>query len=68
MKVYGFCAADESLTETYPGCVAQEPERYGRMVVEQIRSFVDGKAPKPEILLPLKLFVTGQTPAPGEVG
>ena len=68
VKVYGFCAADQALTETYPGCVAQEPERYGRMVVKEVRNFVDGGTPKPEILLPLKLFTTGQTPAPGEVG
>ena len=68
VKVFGFCAADQPLNQTYPGCVAQEPERYGRMVVQQVRSFINGKTPKAEILLPLKLFVSGQTPAAGEVG
>ncbi|WP_129336334.1 substrate-binding domain-containing protein [Cellulomonas endophytica] len=68
VKVYGFCASEEPLTETYAGCVAQEPEAYGRSVVEQIRGWVDGDTPEPEILEELKLFTTGDTPAPGEVG
>jgi ribose transport system substrate-binding protein len=68
VKVYGFCAAEQALTDTYPACVAQEPEDYGRRVVEQVRTWVDGGDVEPEILRPLKLFTTGQTPAPGEVG
>lgn len=68
VKVYGFCASEEPLTEVYAGCVAQEPEIYGTNVVEQIRLYVDGGDVEPEILLPLKVFVTGETPAPGEVG
>jgi ribose transport system substrate-binding protein len=68
VKVYGFCAADQPLTATYPGCVAQEPERYGRLVVQQVRGWLDGAAPQPEILESLKLFKSGQTPGPGEVG
>lgn len=68
VKVYGFCASEETLTEQYPGCVAQEPEVYGTEVVEQIRAWVDGGTPEPEILKSLKLFTVGQTPAPGEVG
>jgi ribose transport system substrate-binding protein len=68
VKVYGFCAADQALTDSYPGCVAQEPERYGRLVVQQVRGWLDGTTPQPEILEPLKLFKTGQTPGPGEVG
>jgi ribose transport system substrate-binding protein len=68
VKVYGFCAADQPLTATYPGCVAQEPERYGRLVVQQVRGWLDGATPQPEILEPLKLFKSGQTPGPGEVG
>lgn len=68
VKIYGFCASEEPLTEQYAGCVAQEPESYGRQVVEQVRGWLDGGTPEEEILLPLKLFVTGETPAPGEVG
>lgn len=68
VKVYGFCAAEEALTDTYPGCVAQEPERYGRLVVQQVRGWLDGATPEAEILEPLKLFTTGETPGPGEVG
>jgi ribose transport system substrate-binding protein len=66
--VYGFCASEEPLTEIYPGCVAQEPADYGARVIEQIANWLDGETPEPEILRPLKLFVTGETPAPGEVG
>ncbi len=68
IKVYGFCAADQALTASYPGCVAQEPEDYGKRVVDQVRAWVGGTAPQAEILRPLKLFTVGQTPAPGEVG
>ncbi|MDR2381460.1 MAG: substrate-binding domain-containing protein [Bifidobacteriaceae bacterium] len=68
VKVYGFCASEEPLTESYPFCVAQEPEAYGRQVIGQIKDWLGGATPAPEILLPLKEFTTGQTPAPGEVG
>lgn len=68
VKVYGFCAAEQTLTEQYPACVAQEPAVYGTEVVEQIRGWVDGGTPEPEILKPLKLFTVGETPGPGEVG
>lgn len=68
VKVYGFCAAEEPLTEQYAGCVAQEPESYGQQVVQQVKGWLDGETPEEEILLPLKQFVTGETPAPGEVG
>lgn len=68
VMVYGFCAAEEPLTDVYPACVAQEPEDYGRRVVDQVASWLDGETPEPEILRPLKLFVSGETPAPGEVG
>lgn len=66
--VYGFCAAEEPLTDVYPACVAQEPEDYGRRVVAEIDGWLDGGTPEAEILRPLKLFVNGDTPAPGEVG
>ena len=67
-KIYGFCAPDLPLTDMYPACVAQEPEDYGRRVTEQVRKFVDGETVEAEILRPLKMYVTGETPAPGEVG
>lgn len=68
VKVYGFCASEEPLTGVYAGCVAQEPEIYGQKVTEQIRAYVDGEDIEAEILLPLKEFTAGETPAPGEVG
>jgi ribose transport system substrate-binding protein len=68
VKLYGFCASEEPLAGAYMGCVAQEPESYGRQVIDQIRGWADGDTPEAEILLPLKLFVSGDTPAPGEVG
>ncbi|GCD20193.1 substrate-binding domain-containing protein [Cellulomonas algicola] len=68
VKVYGFCASEQTLTEQYPACVAQEPNAYGQQVVEQIRAWVDGATPEAEILQSLKLFTVGQTPGPGEVG
>lgn len=68
VAVYGFCASEEAMTEVYRGCVAQQPEDYGRQVTEQIRTFVDGGDVEAEILLPLKQFGAGDTPAPGEVG
>ncbi len=68
VKVYGFCASEEPLTEAYPGCAAQEPADYGKRVVGEISAWLDGATPEPEVLRPLKLFTTGQTPAAGEVG
>ncbi len=68
VKVYGFCAAEVPLTDLYPACVAQEPEDYGKRVVEQIALYVGGGTVEPEILRPLKMFTNGQTPGPGEVG
>lgn len=68
IAVYGFCAPEEPLDGSYAGCVAQEPESYGSQVTEQIRKYVDGEEVEAEILLPLKQFGPGETPAPGEVG
>lgn len=68
VKVYGFCASELPLTDNYPGCVAQEPEDYGKRVADQIHAYVQGEEVEAEILRPLKLFTTGETPAPGEVG
>ncbi|MDZ4044495.1 MAG: substrate-binding domain-containing protein [Rhodoglobus sp.] len=68
VSLYGFCASEEPLEGIYKGCVAQEPGRYGQLVIEEIAAWVGGATPEAEVLLPLKLFVTGETPAPGEVG
>lgn len=67
-KVYGFCAPEIPLTDLYPACVAQEPEDYGRRVVDQIVAWVGGEQVDAEILRPLKMYVNGETPVPGEVG
>lgn len=66
--VYGFCAPELPLNAQYPACVAQEPEDYGRRVIEQIRKYVDGEQVEAEILRPLKMFLDGETPGPGMVG
>lgn len=68
VKVYGFCAADEPLTDTYPACVAQEPEDYGRRTIQQITTWKGGGQVDAEILRPLKLFLKPDTPGPGFVG
>lgn len=68
VKVYGFCAAEEPLTDSYPACVAQEPEDYGRRVVQEISNWKGGGTVEPEILRSLKLFVKPDTPGPGFVG
>ncbi|MCH1883932.1 substrate-binding domain-containing protein [Agrococcus sp. ARC_14] len=68
VAVYGFCASELTIEAPYAGCVAQEPESYGRQVIEQIAGFIAGETPEAEILLPLKVFGEGETPAPGEVG
>lgn len=68
VSLYGFCASEEPLEGVYKGCVAQEPEVYGGDVIAQIKDWLGGATPAPEVLKPLKLFTTGQTPAPGEVG
>ncbi|QCR18193.1 substrate-binding domain-containing protein [Agrococcus sp. SGAir0287] len=68
VALYGFCASEEPIVAPYAGCVAQEPESYGAQVIEQIGAWIDGAEPEAEILLPLKVFTAGETPAPGEVG
>lgn len=68
VKVYGFCAAEEKLTDSYPACVAQEPEDYGRRVVGQIVKWKGGEKVDAEILRPLKMFTKPETPGAGFVG
>jgi len=68
VKLYAFCAADVEMKGPYVACAAQEPAKYGRMVIENIKVYVkDGKDVPPEILVPLKLYRGGFT-KPGEVG
>ena len=68
VKLYAFCAADVEMTGPYVACAAQEPAKYGQMVVENIKTYVkDGQPVPPEILVPLKLYRGGFT-LPGEVG
>ncbi|WP_413317227.1 substrate-binding domain-containing protein [Agrococcus sp. 1P02AA] len=68
VALYGFCASELTIEAPYAGCVAQEPESYGRQVIEQISGYLEGGTPEAEVLLPLKVFGVGETPAPGEVG
>lgn len=68
VKVYGFCASELKLTDNYPACVAQEPEDYGRRVIQQVKTWKDGGTVEAQILRPLKLFVKPDTPGPGFVG
>lgn len=68
VALYGFCASEEPLTDVYKGCAAQEPGRYGQLVIDEIAAFIKGAEPEADMLLPLKTFVTGDTPAAGEVG
>lgn len=68
VKVYGFCAEGEPTTDVYPGCVAQEPQLYGQLVIEQIALWLDGGTPEHEVLQPLKVFSGGEQPADNELG
>jgi len=68
VKVYGFCAEGEPTTDLYPGCVAQEPQLYGQLVIEQIGMWLDGGTPEQEVLQPLKIFSGGEQPADNELG
>lgn len=66
--VYGFCAEGETLTEVYPACVAQEPEKYGQLVIGEIKNWLGGGKVENEVLQPLKMFLKGDTPASNELG
>lgn len=68
VKVYAFCAASEPLTSTYAACAAQEPAQYAQIALENLKKYLGGAKVAPEVLQPLKVFVNGQTPGPGEVG
>lgn len=68
VKLYAFCAADTALTPTYAACAAQEPADYARIVVENMKKYLGGADVPPQVLQPLKIFINGQKPGPGEVG
>ncbi|HEY0792448.1 MAG TPA: substrate-binding domain-containing protein [Chthoniobacterales bacterium] len=66
-KVYGFAIADFPTEAQYPAAAAQEPYQYAKIVLQQIRDYLDGKPVPKEVLRPLKIIKDGK-PAPGEVG
>jgi ribose transport system substrate-binding protein len=68
VTLYAFCAADTALTSTYAACAAQEPADYARIAVENLKKYLSGADVPPEVLQPLKIFIKGQKPGPGEVG
>ena len=68
VKVYAFCAADEPLTDTYAACAAQEPAEYAVTVLDNMKKYLAGQTVEHQVLQAPKVFVSGQTPAPGEVG
>jgi ribose transport system substrate-binding protein len=68
VTLYAFCAADTALTSTYAACAAQEPADYARIAVENLKKYLGGADVPPEVLQPLKIFIKGQKPGPGEVG
>ena len=68
VKLYAFCAADAPLTATYAACAAQEPADYARIALENLKKYLSGQDVPPQVLQPLKIFLNGQKPGPGEVG
>jgi ribose transport system substrate-binding protein len=68
VKLYAFCAADEPLTATYAACAAQEPADYARIALENLKKYLGGAEVPAQVLQPLKIFLNGQKPGPGEVG
>jgi ribose transport system substrate-binding protein len=67
VSLYGLCADGVPIDATYRGCVAQEPADYARIVVENIRKHVDGKAVEAKVLRPM-VVVTEGLPRPGLFG
>jgi ribose transport system substrate-binding protein len=68
VKLYAFCAADTALTAIYAACAAQEPADYARIAVENLKKYLSGGDVPAQVLQPLKIFINGQKPGPGEVG
>jgi ribose transport system substrate-binding protein len=68
IKLYAFCAADTPLTDFYAACAAQEPAQYAQVLLTNMKSYLGGKSVEKTVLKAPKVFVSGQTPGPGEVG
>lgn len=68
VNVYAFCAAGTPLTGNYKACVAQEPAEYAKIVLTNMKTYLGGASVDANAVGPFKVFVTGQTPGPGEVG
>ncbi|MDQ0392692.1 substrate-binding domain-containing protein [Labrys monachus] len=68
VKLYAFCAADTALTANYAACAAQEPADYARIALENLKKYLGGQDVPQQVLQPLKIFLNGQKPGPGEVG
>lgn len=68
VRLYAFCAADESLEAPYVACVGQEPYDYARLVIENISTYLAGEEIEEVILRPTPLFVEGETPPSGIIG
>lgn len=68
VKLYAFCAASTALTGYYEACAAQEPAQYAQTLLASTKSYLAGHSVPAQILQTTKVFTTGQTPGPGEVG
>jgi ribose transport system substrate-binding protein len=68
IKLYAFCAADTPLTDFYMACSAQEPAQYAQVLLTNMKSYLGGESVDKTVLEAPKVFVSGQTPGPGEVG
>jgi ribose transport system substrate-binding protein len=68
VTLYAFCAADTALTTYYKACSAQEPAQYAQVLLTNLKEYLAGKAVSPSVLEAPKVFLSGQTPGPGEVG
>jgi ribose transport system substrate-binding protein len=67
VSLYALCADQVPIDNTYRACVAQEPANYAKIVVENIRKFVDGGTVPEKILLPM-VAVTEGLPGDGLFG
>jgi ribose transport system substrate-binding protein len=68
VKLYAFCAASTPLTGFYEACAAQEPAQYAQTLLKNVKSYLAGTSVPANMLQVTKVFTTGQTPGPGEVG
>lgn len=68
VTVYAFCAADTPLEGNYVACAAQEPYEYGKIVLDNIKKYLNGEDVPAEVNQPLKIYVTGETIGAREFG